>query len=100
MNTDIESTGVETGMCGAIVNLCIQLTLMFIPVMNILACLNAFPTIALTFSIISASTSHKANLRTMSLRFASRAKTMNVVGTVVNIASFVVGFFALAMMAG
>lgn len=79
--------GVHTHMAGAIVQNCIWMTFLCIPGLNILALFNAFPTIALIFAIISAATSKLPAKREMSLRFAARAKTMNLVSLIVNAVS-------------
>lgn len=76
--------GVDTHMTSAVVNLCIQMTFCAFPGMNFIAWINAFPSIALTFAIISAAVSKNPAKREMSLRFASRAATMNILAYVFN----------------
>ena len=89
--------GVCTGMTGAIVNLCIQSTILCIPIANFFALLNAFPTIALVFAIISASTSTAPEKRQFSLRFADKARKMNAIGTLLNLVAFVCGGIAFVV---
>lgn len=92
--------GVDTHMTSAVVNLCIQMTLCSIPVMNFIAWINAFPSIALTFAIISAAVSKNPAKREMSLRFASRAATMNIFGYLFNGITLMLGILFMIALFG